>query len=90
MTDEIVNFAQAAKKNEYAEYEIEESYVLISNREADKAFIPWVILPEEFDEEETVLKNQIKKETEGVMKFDKIEKPKGEQFAMIHGAEIEV
>ena len=93
MNEETQNFVDAVQNDEYAEYELEDGFVLITDWEGDGMFNPWVVVPETFENEDGALMNLIEEETDHFMSFDELEFVEQEDdfnYVHLYGAELTV
>jgi len=94
MNEETQNFVDAVQNDEYAEYELEDGIVLITDWEGDGMFNPWVVVPSGFiiDEGDSLFE-LIGEETDHFMSFDELEFVEQEDefnYVQLYGTELEV
>jgi len=94
MNEETQNFVDAVQNDEYAEYKLEDEFVLITDWEGDGMFNPWVVVPKGFViEDGDSLFEIIEEETEHFMSFDELEFIEQEDdfnYVHVYGAELTV
>lgn len=83
------DFIEAAQKDEYAELELEPGFVLITDWEGDGSFEPYMVLPDGYEDEETLIES-LDKLTHSFMDFDDLEIAEQNHltFAHLYGAEL--
>lgn len=91
MNQETQNFIEAVENDEYAEYEIGDGFVLITDWEGDGSFNPYVVLPDGYEDEETLIES-LHKQAGHFLHFDDLEihEQNHLSFAHLYGAEITV
>ena len=91
MDEETQNFVEAVQNDEYAEYELEDGFILITDWEGDGLFDPYVVLPDGFDDVGRV-ENLLYDEAGDFMTADgvEIEEQNYLTIGYIYGAELTV
>lgn len=85
------NFVRAVENDEYAEYELDDGFVMITDWEGDGTFNPYVVLPDKFSDEDEVVE-LLTEEAGHMMNFDDLEIAEQNHltFAHLYGAELTV
>ena len=90
MDEETQNFVEASQNDEYAEYELDDGFVLITDWEGDGMFNPYVVLPDGYEDEDRV-DNLLYDNTGDFMDYTDFEiAEQGVTFAHLYGAELTV
>lgn len=87
--EEAQNFVEAAQNNEYAEYELGDGFTIITDWEGNGDFLPYVVLPDGYEDEVTLLES-LQEEAGDFLHCDDLEIAGQNHltFAHIHGAEL--
>lgn len=83
MNLETENFVRAVENDEYAEYELDDGFVLITNWEGDGMFNPYVVLPDEHHDDEFV-DALLNTEAGHFMDFDDVEIVEQNHLTSVH------
>lgn len=90
MDEKAQNFVEAAQNDEYAEYKLEDGFVLITDWEGDGSFYPYVILPHEYTDKTEVIDTLLEEAGEFLTFLDVEIETQHLTFAHVIEAEIEV